>query len=137
MCIKDRRIESLFNRTKSKLSIKRFRVTPLQQILNASHWKVTEVNVCKTIRQKIYVVFYNVNCSKCSNVWTWTTTITYILASANWYCIFHISCTMYCTFHCVLSHCNFRVSHQYLRCLCYWSHSKATAVNQIIWLCFY
>ena len=60
-----------------------------------------------------------------------------ILASANWYCIFHISCAMYCTFHCVLSHCNFRVLHQYLRCLCHWSHSKGNAVNQITWLCFY
>ena len=25
-------------------------------------------DVCKTIRQGIYVVFYNMNCSKCSNV---------------------------------------------------------------------
>ena len=57
-----------------------------------------------------------------------------ILPSANCYCIFHISCFMYCTFHWVLSHCNFLLSHQYLRCLCYWSHWKANDVNQIIWL---
>ena len=71
MCTKDRRIESkvsLFNRTKSKLSMKKIRVTFLQEILNASRWKVTEINACKTIWQKVYVVFYNMNCSKCSNV---------------------------------------------------------------------
>ena len=109
MCTKDQRIESkvsLFNRTKSKI-----RVTLLQQILNASRWKVTEI-VCKTIRQKMYVVFYNMNCSKCSvNLDEHHHASQSILASENWFCIFHTSCTMYCTFHCVLSHCNFRVSH--------------------------
>ena len=39
---------------------------------------MTEINVCKTIRQKIYVAFYNMNCSKCSNVWIWTSTITWV-----------------------------------------------------------
>ena len=127
------------NRTKSKLSTKKFRVTLLQQILNASHMDLmTEINVCKTIRQKIYVVFYNMNCSKYSNVWIYLDEHHHvsqsILASANWYCIFHISCTMYYTFHCVHSHCKFRVSHQYLCCLCYWLHSKTNAVyNQISW----
>ena len=29
---------------------------------------VTEINVCKAIRQKIYGVFYKMKCSKCSNV---------------------------------------------------------------------
>ena len=137
MCTMDRRIESknLFNRTKAKLCIKKFRVTLVQQILNDSHWKVTEINVFKTIRQKIYLVFYNMNCSKCSNVWIWTEhhqVSQSILTPANWYRFFHISCIIYCTFHCVLSHCNFRVSHQYLCCPCCWSHSKANAVNQMI-----
>ena len=72
MCTKkpeDREWVSLFNIIKSKLSIIKFRVTLLQQIVNASHVDLmTEINVCKTIRQKIYVVFYNMNCAKCSNV---------------------------------------------------------------------
>ena len=59
----------VLNRPKSKLSMKKFRVTPLQQILNASHIDLmAEINVCKTIRRKIYIVFYNMNCSKCCNV---------------------------------------------------------------------
>ena len=100
----------MFNRTKSKLSIKKFRVTLLQQILNTSHWKVTEVNVCKTIRQKIYFVFYNVNCSTCSNVWNWTSTISQV--SLLWhektdtvFSIFHVPCTVLLTayFHAVTS----------------------------------
>ena len=44
---------------------------------------------------------------------------------------------MYCAFHCVLSQCNFRVSHKYLGCVCYESHSKANAVTQMVQLCFY
>ena len=95
----------MFNTTQSKKSIIKFPVTLLQQILNASHvYLMKEINVCKIIRRKIYVVFYNT-----------------IFASANWCFISHISCTMYCTFHCVLSHCNFRVLHRCLRSLCYWS----------------
>ena len=44
----DREQVSLFNKTKSKSSIKIFRVTLLQQILNASHVNLmTEINVCK------------------------------------------------------------------------------------------
>ena len=76
MCTKDRKIGSksvcsriLFNRSKSKLSIKKLRVTLLQQILSVSHVDLmTEINVCKKIRQKIYVVFNDMNCSKCSNL---------------------------------------------------------------------
>ena len=29
---------------------------------------IAEINVCKTIRQKIYVVFYNMKCSNGNNV---------------------------------------------------------------------
>ena len=107
----DREQVSLFNRTKSKLSIIKFRVTLLQQIWYASHVDLmTEMNVCKTIRQKIYVAFYNMNCSKCSNVRIWTSTITYI--SLFWYQlsdilfhIFHVPCTVLFTmyFHAVIS----------------------------------
>ena len=40
-------------------------------MFNASHVDLmTEINVYKTVRQKIYIVFYNINCSKSSNVWT-------------------------------------------------------------------
>ena len=100
----------MFNRTKSKLSIKKFRVSLLQQILNASHVDLmTETNACKT-RQKIYVVFYNMNCSKCSNVWIWTSIITQV--SLFWhqqtdtvFSIFHVPCTVLFTvyFHTVIS----------------------------------
>ena len=146
MCAKistnGRELVSLFNRTKSKLSIKTFRVTLLQQILNASHVDLmTENNVCKTIRQKIFFVLYNMSCSKCSNMWIWTSTITKV--SLLWhqqtdslFFKFHVPC-MFLTFHFLLSHYNFRVSHQYLRSLCYWSHPKANAVNRITCLCFY
>ena len=101
----------MFNRTKSKLSIIKFRVTLLQQILNASHVDLmTEINVFKTIRQKIYVAFYNMNCSRCSNVWIWTSTITYV--SLFWhqqtdilFPIFYVPCTVLFTvyFHNVIS----------------------------------
>ena len=78
--------------------------------MNASHVDfITEINVSKTIKQKIYVAFYNMNCSKCSNVWIWTTTITYI--SLFWhrqtdtvFSIFHVPCTVLFTvyFHTVI-----------------------------------
>ena len=29
---------------------------------------MAEINVCKTITQKIYVVFYDMKCSKCSDM---------------------------------------------------------------------
>ena len=51
MCTKDQRIENshfVSNTTKSKLSIIKFRVTLLQQILNASNEDLlTEINVRK------------------------------------------------------------------------------------------
>ena len=61
MYTKDRRIESrsacLTKPNLSKLSIIKFYVTRLQQILNASNMDLmTEINVCKTM-QKMYVVF--------------------------------------------------------------------------------
>ena len=101
----------MFNRAKPKLSIINFHVTFLQQILNASHVDfIPEINVCKTIRQKIYVAFYNMNCSKCSNVWIWRSTIT--LVSLFWhqqtdilFPIFDLPCTVLFTayFHTVIS----------------------------------
>ena len=101
----------MFNRTNSKWSIKNFRVTILQQILNASHVDLmTQINVCKMIRQKIYVVYCNMNCSKCSNVWIWTSTVTQV--SLFWhqqtdtvFFIFHVPCTVLFTvyFHAVTS----------------------------------
>ena len=88
---------------------------------------MTGIHICKTIKQKIYVVFYDMKCPKCSNLWIGTSKTFhvryFILASASLYCIFHIifkyhvlyfslciSRTMYCIFHCVLLHCNFNVS---------------------------
>ena len=61
MCKKDRRIESRsvgLTERKQNYPQKKFRVTFLQQILNASHVDLmTEINVCKTIRKKTYVAF--------------------------------------------------------------------------------
>ena len=92
-------INVLVNRTKSKLFIKNLRVTLLQQIFNASHVHLmTEINVSKTIKQKIYVASYDLNFSICSNVWIWTTNIMQV--SLFWhqqndtvFYIFHVPCT--------------------------------------------
>ena len=98
------------NRIKSKLSIIKFRVTLLRQILNASHVDLMiEIIVYKTIRQKIYVVLYNMNCTKCSNVRIWRSTIMWV--SPFWhqqtdilFPIFHVPCTVLFTvyFHNVI-----------------------------------
>ena len=61
MYTKDRRIESrlvCLTEPTQKLSIKKFGVTVFQRILNASHMDLmTEINIRKTIRQKVYFFF--------------------------------------------------------------------------------
>ena len=105
---------------------------------------IAEIKVCKTIRHKIYIVFYKMKCSKCREVWIWTSTITYVISKLILYfpynfhvpCIllftvyFHVPCTVRFTVYCN------NVIPIFLF-LCYWFHSKANAVNQTIQLCFY
>ena len=81
----------MFNTTQSKKSIIKFPVTLLQQILNASHvYLMKEINVCKIIRQKIYVLFYN-------TIWHQRTDVLFL--------IFHVLCTalFIVYFHTVIS----------------------------------
>ena len=96
---------------------------------------MTEINVCKTIRQKIYVVFYDMKCSKCSNVWIVTSTIKEVsvyfgiskLTLYFPYC-FHVPGTVLFTvyFHTVISCFAFSVIDR---------TRKQTPVNQTIQLC--
>ena len=114
MCSEGRRIESrsvCLTQPNQNYPKKNFRAALLQQILNASKPRglMTEINVCKTIRQKIYAIFYDMKCSKCSDVWIWTSTI--MLVTLFWhqqtYTVFSVLvlCTMYSTFtfHCILT----------------------------------
>ena len=103
---------------------------------------ITEINVCKTIRQKIFVVFYDMKCSKCESVACEYEVrhvnldknhhlSQFILASANSYCIFHIAFVYHvlqfplCTFMqnvLYFSLCTFTLLFLF-GFLCYWSQT--------------
>ena len=70
MCTKDRKIEnrSVCLTEPNQNSHKKFLRNSSPTNLECKPRGYNDKNVCKTIRQGIYVVFYNMNCSKCSNV---------------------------------------------------------------------
>ena len=76
MCTKDKRIESrsvcltnILGLTEpNQNSHKKFLRKSSPTNLECKPRGYNDRNVCKTIRQGIYVLFYNMNCSKCSNV---------------------------------------------------------------------
>ena len=41
-------------------------------------WTKGRISVCKTIKQKIPIVFYDMKCSKCSGVRIWTSSTTWV-----------------------------------------------------------
>ena len=70
MCTKDRRTENRSVRLTelNQNSRKNFLLNSSPTNLEYKPRGYNDRNVCKTIRQGIYAVFYNMNCSKCSNV---------------------------------------------------------------------
>ena len=70
MCTKDRRIEnrSVCLTEPNQNSHEKFLRKSSPTNLECKPRGYNDKNVCKTIRQGIYVLFYNMNCSKCSNV---------------------------------------------------------------------
>ena len=70
MCTKDRRIESrsVCLTEPNQNSNKKFMCNSSPTNLECKPRGYNGRNLCKTIRQGIYVVFYNMNCPKCSNV---------------------------------------------------------------------
>ena len=109
---------------------------------------IAEINNCKTIRQKIYMVLYDMNVQSavsCESGWvTSRKSVSFDISKRILYfqynfhvpCIliftvyFHVPCTVHFTvyFHTVTSMFIF---------LYYWSHSKAYTVNQTIQPSFY
>ena len=70
MCTKDRRIESRSAclTEPNQTSHKKFLRNSSPANLECKPRRYNDRNVCKAIRQGIYVVFYNMNSSECSNV---------------------------------------------------------------------
>ena len=68
MCTKDRRIDSrsVCLTKPNQNSHKKFLRKSSPTNLECKPPGYNDRNVCKTIRQGIYVLFYNMNCSKCS-----------------------------------------------------------------------
>ena len=113
------------------------------------HGLIPEINVCKPTRQKIYVVFYDMKCSKSSMMcesgrvtsrksvyFGISKLILYFPDNFHVPCIFlftvyfHVPCTVHFTVY-------FRTVISMFLFLCYWLHSNAKAVNKTIQLCFY
>ena len=118
----------MFNSTKSKLLIKNFRVTLLQQILNANHVDL----MSEAWYGREYVSFFTIwivqSVVTCESGRTPSCKSLYFGISKRilyfpYY--FHVPCTVLFTVY-------FHTAISMFRFFCYWSHSNANTVNQTI-----